>query len=300
MEKKLNDFLYYNEVILGKSLNTIRSYKNDLSQLIEYLENNEGINSFDKVEVMTLRSYIAYLSYSKKSSKRTINRKISAVRSFFDYLISINQLDENKAIYVNTPKFESKLPNFLTKEDMSKLREVVNTDSIIGLRDRAIIEILYSSGLRSFELLDLVESMIDFKNRELRVIGKGNKERITFFSVTAKKYLEEYIAVKKANDKYKKDIVFSNARGGKLTTRSLRRIIEAYGLKSGIQKEVSPHTFRHSFASELLNSGVDIRYVQELLGHQSIATTQFYTHISKKKLRDVYLKTHPFASKEEK
>ncbi|VWL85728.1 site-specific tyrosine recombinase/integron integrase [Oceanivirga miroungae] len=298
MEKLLNDFLYYNEVILGKSPNTIRSYKNDLSQLIEYLGNNEGIVSFNEVELMTLRSYIAYLSYSKKSSKRTINRKISAIRSFFDYLVSVDKLEENIAIYVNTPKFENKLPNYLTKEDMEKLREVISLDSIIGLRDRAIIELLYSSGLRSFELLDLVETTIDFKNRELRVIGKGNKERITFFSVTAKKYLEEYIGVKKANNKYNKDILFSNARGGKLTTRSLRRIIEAYSLKSGIQKEVSPHTFRHSFATELLNSGVDIRYVQELLGHQSIATTQFYTHVSKKKLRDMYLKTHPFANEE--
>lgn len=300
MEKLLNDFLYYNEIILGKSSNTIRSYKNDLNQLIEYLLKNENIDSFDRVEVMTLRSYIFYLNYAKKSSKRTINRKISAIRSFFDYLVSVDKLEENKAIYVNTPKFENKLPSFLTKEDMAKLRTVVIANDLIGLRDRAIIEMLYSSGLRSFELLDLMEAMIDFKNREVRVIGKGNKERITFFSMTAKKYLEEYIATKKANNKYNKDIVFSNARGAKLTTRSLRRIIEAYAIKSGIQKEVSPHTFRHSFASELLNAGADIRYVQELLGHSSIATTQFYTHISKKKLRDVYLKAHPFANKDEK
>ncbi|WP_067141829.1 site-specific tyrosine recombinase/integron integrase [Oceanivirga salmonicida] len=300
MNKKLDDYLYYNEVILGKSHNTIRSYRNDISQLIEYLEKNEAIFEFKNVEIMTLRSYIAYLNYVKKSSKRSINRKISAIRSFFDYLISNNELDENKAIYINTPKFENKLPTFLVKEDMEKLRAVIPLDNILGMRDRAIIEVLYSSGLRSFELLELSESMINMEERELRVIGKGNKERITFFSNTAHKYLKEYIAVKKANNKYNKDIVFANARGARLTTRSLRRLVEAYGVKSGINKEITPHVFRHSFATELLNSGVDIRYVQELLGHTSIATTQFYTHVSKKALRDVYLKTHPFASKDEK
>ena len=197
------------------------------------------------------------------------------------------------------PKFENKLPSFLLKEDMEKVRLVINTNNILGLRDRAIIEMLYSSGIRSSELLDLSENMINMQDRELRVIGKGNKERITFFSKTAKKYLTEYIEAKKSKTYYDKNIVFANSKGGKLTTRSLRRLIEDYNKRSGITKELTPHVFRHTFATQLLNSGVDIRYVQELLGHTSIATTQFYTHVSKKALRDVYLKTHPFAKEDE-
>ena len=299
MRKSVDSYLYYNEIILGKSYNTIRSYKNDLNQFITYLEENEGIKDFKDVEIITFRSFIAYLNSDIKITKRSINRKLSAIRSFFEYLVKNNKLEENKAIYINMPKFENKLPSFLLKEDMEKVRLVINTNNILGLRDRAIIEILYSSGIRSSELLDLSENMINMQDRELRVIGKGNKERITFFSKTAKKYLTEYIEAKKSKTYYDKNIVFANSKGGKLTTRSLRRLIEDYNKRSGITKELTPHVFRHTFATQLLNSGVDIRYVQELLGHTSIATTQFYTHVSKKALRDVYLKTNPFAKEDE-
>ncbi len=299
MRKSVDSYLYYNEIILGKSYNTIRSYKNDLNQFITYLEENEGIKDFKDVEIITFRSFIVYLNSDIKITKRSINRKLSAIRSFFEYLVKNNKLEENKAIYINMPKFENKLPSFLLKEDMEKVRLVINTNNILGLRDRAIIEVLYSSGIRSSELLDLSENMINMQDRELRVIGKGNKERITFFSKTAKKYLTEYIEAKKSKTYYDKNIVFANSKGGKLTTRSLRRLIEDYNKRSGITKELTPHVFRHTFATQLLNSGVDIRYVQELLGHTSIATTQFYTHVSKKALRDVYLKTHPFAKEDE-
>lgn len=299
MRKSVDSYLYYNEIILGKSYNTIRSYKNDLNQFITYLEENEGIKDFKDVEIITFRSFIAYLNSDIKITKRSINRKLSAIRSFFEYLVKNNKLEENKAIYINMPKFENKLPSFLLKEDMEKVRLVINTNNILGLRDRAIIEVLYSSGIRSSELLDLSENMINMQDRELRVIGKGNKERITFFSKTAKKYLTEYIEAKKSKTYYDKNIVFANSKGDKLTTRSLRRLIEDYNKRSGITKELTPHVFRHTFATQLLNSGVDIRYVQELLGHTSIATTQFYTHVSKKALRDVYLKTHPFAKEDE-
>lgn len=299
MKKNVDDYLYYNEIILGKSYNTIRSYRNDLTQFITYLSENENIKSLKDVELITFRSFIAYLNSQKKISKRSINRKLSAIRSFFEYLVKNNKLEENKAVYINMPKFENKLPNFLLKEDMEKLRDCIDMKSILGLRDRAIIELLYSSGIRSSELLDLSENMINMDDRELRVIGKGNKERITFFSKTAKKYLLDYITAKKSKIYYDKNIVFANSKGGKLTTRSLRRLIEGYNKKSGIEKELTPHVFRHTFATQLLNSGVDIRYVQELLGHTSIATTQFYTHVSKKALREVYLKTHPFANEKE-
>lgn len=296
MKSILSKFIYYQEVVLNKSFNTVKSYKKDLEQFVDYLINNEGINDFNEVEVFTFRSFIAYLNLELKVNKRSINRKLSAIRTFFKYLLENGYIEENKTVYISTPKFEKALPNYLTKDDFDKIRENINLEKILGLRDRAIVELLYSSGIRSMELLDLNESMINFSEREIRVIGKGNKERITFFSNTAKKYILEYIERKKKEYKnYTKDILFVNKNGEKLDSRSLRRLITNYGKKSNLNKEVTPHVFRHSFATELLNQGVDIRYVQELLGHSSIATTQFYTHISKTVLKDAYMKSHPFA-----
>ena len=301
-------FLYYEEVILGKSHNTIRSYKKDIYQFIDYLEEYEEIMEFNEVEMITLRSFIAYLNSGDQSqavegekehkpvSKRSINRKISALRTFFKYLLEKKIVKTNKVTYITMPKFEKELPNILTREDLNKLREVINTDKITGVRDRLIIEMLYSSGMRAGELIDLSEYMINIPEREIRVIGKGDKERITFFSEIARKWLEKYIADKKKEYKnYDKKIVFANSKGKKLTTRSLRRLIADYGRKAGLQKEITPHVFRHSFATELLNRGVDIRYLQELLGHSSISTTQVYTHVSKALLKDIYMSSHPLA-----
>lgn len=296
MNNLIEKFLYYQEVVLNKSFNTVKSYRKDLEQFREYLEFNEKITDFNDVEIFTFRSFIAYLNIELKIEKRSINRKLSAIRSFFKYLLDNAYIKENKAVYINTPKFEKPLPNYLTKEDIDKIRDVIDMKKITGLRDRAIIELLYSSGIRSMELLDLTEYMIDFNERELRVIGKGNKERITFFSSNAKKYLLEYIERKKIEyKKYNKNELFVNKNGDKLDPRSLRRLISNYAKKANLNKEVTPHIFRHSFATELLNQGVDIRYVQELLGHSTIETTQFYTHLSKTGLKNAYMKSHPFA-----
>ena len=197
MKSILSKFIYYQEVVLNKSFNTVKSYKKDLEQFVDYLINNEGINDFNEVEVFTFRSFIAYLNLELKVNKRSINRKLSAIRTFFKYLLENGYIEENKTVYISTPKFEKALPNYLTKDDFDKIRENINLEKILGLRDRAIVELLYSSGIRSMELLDLNESMINFSEREIRVIGKGNKERITFFSNTAKKYILEYIERKK-------------------------------------------------------------------------------------------------------
>lgn len=300
----VDKFLYYEEVITGKSYNTIKSYKKDIMQFIDYLNEYEEIDEFENVETITFRSFIAYLNSTSKEnnderkvvSKRSINRKISALRTFFKYLQEKKIVKTNKVNYITMPKFEKELPNVLGREDINKLRDAVNTSKITGIRDRLIIELLYSSGIRASELIDLNEYMINIEERELRVIGKGNKERITFFSENSKKWLEKYIEEKKKKySNYTKDVVFANSKGEKLTTRSLRRLIADYAKKAGLQKEVTPHVFRHTFATELLNNGVDIRYLQELLGHSSISTTQVYTHVSKALLKDVYMNTHPLA-----
>ena len=320
----VDKFLYYEEVILGKSFNTIRGYRRDLLQFMEYLEEYEEIHNFEEIEMMTFRSFIAYLNSPKRLeevekndknvksienmensdkkpklkpvSKRSINRKISALRTFFKYLQEIKVIETNKASYINVPKFEKELPNVINRDDLNNLRHVINTEKITGIRDRLIIELLYSSGLRSIELINLSEFMIDIEEREIRVVGKGDKERITFFSENAKKWLIKYIEEKKKQyANYTRDVLIVNSKGKKLTTRSLRRLISAHAHEAGIEKEITPHVFRHSFATELLNNGVDIRYLQELLGHSSIAATQVYTHVSKSLLRDIYMSTHPLS-----
>ena len=302
----VDKYLYYEEVILGKSSNTIRSYRRDILQFMEYIDEYEEIKTFEDVEMLTIRSFIAYLNSderlkkkknAKVISKRSINRKISALRTFFKYLQEKKVIQTNKVMYVNMPKFEKELPNVLSKDDLNKMRSVINTEKITGIRDRLIIELLYSSGIRASELINLNEYVIDFNEREMRIVGKGDKERITFFSRNAKKWLEKYIEEKKKEYKnYSKEILITNSKGKKLTTRSLRRLISNHATEAGLQKEVTPHVFRHSFATELLNNGVDIRYLQELLGHSSISTTQVYTHVSKSFLRSIYMSTHPFAN----
>ena len=300
---QLEKFIYYEEVILGKSYNTVKGYKKDITQFIEYINKNEGLNDFNDVEIITFRSFIAYLSSNSDSKtpntvgKRSINRKISALRTFFKYLNEQEIIKNNKVEYISMPKFEKNLPNVLNKDDIDKLSKVINTDKLIGVRDRLIIELLYSSGIRASELIDMSENMINIREREIRVIGKGNKERITFFSKNTEKWLNEYISLKIMNYKnYNPNVIFVNSRGEKLNSRSLRRLIADYAKKAEINKEVTPHVFRHSFATTLLNKGVDIRYLQELLGHSSISTTQVYTHVSKSLLREVYMKAHPLVN----
>ena len=306
LNTQLEKFIYYEEVILGKSYNTIKSYKKDILQFIEYIDKNEGIKDFNEVEIITFRSFIAYLNSDsnendEKSSssvgKRSINRKISALRTFFKYLNEQEIVKNNKVGYISMPKFEKGLPTVLNKDDIDKIRAVINTDKITGVRDRLIVELLYSSGIRASELIDMSEHMINMSEREIRVIGKGDKERITFFSQNAEKWLKHYIDLKKRDYKnYDSSVIFVNSRGEKLNSRSLRRLITDYAKKADINKEVTPHVFRHSFATTLLNKGVDIRYLQELLGHSSISTTQIYTHVSKALLREVYMSAHPLVN----
>lgn len=313
----VDKFLYYEEVLMGKSYNTIRSYKRDLLQFAEYLFEYEKIYDFEQIEMMTFRSFIMFLNSPERKknksdkkdvlgrkkeikpvSKRSINRKISALRTFFKYLQEIKVVKTNKVIYINMPKFEKELPDVINRDELQKLRNVIDTSKILGLRDRLIIELLYSSGLRSVELINLSEYMVDIEEREIRVIGKGGKERFTFFSETAKKWLIKYIAEKQKQYKnYTPDAIIVNSKGRKLTTRSLRRLISGHAKNAGIEKEITPHVFRHSFAVELLNKGVDMEYLQELLGHSSLSTTQMYTHVNKNLLRDIYMNTHPLAKK---
>lgn len=293
LKKILNDFLYYEEMGAGKSENTLKTYRVDVLQFINYIVEYEEIHDFSNVNHYTIRSFMAYLDRNGRG-KRSINRKISSLRMFFKYLKKKNLIIKNYMNLISNPKFGQNLPTVLNKNEVIKILKEIKISNILGIRDRSIVELLYSTGLRASELLDIKEKVIDFDTREIRVIGKGEKERIAFFSNSSKQWVLKYI-----NEKHKKgfasEYLFLNSKGGKLTDRSLRRLIENYSKKAGIEKEVTPHTFRHTYATYLLNKGVDIRYVQELLGHSNISTTQIYTHVSKEILRDIYIKTHPMA-----
>ena len=300
MKKILTDFLYKEEIGLGKSQETLKTYRTDILQFIKYISNNEDMNSFSQTNKMTFRSFMAYLN-RQGLTKRTINRKISNIRTFFKYLSAEKIIEANYSKLVTSPKFEKKLPTVLTKKEVKIFIESIDTKKIIGIRDRTMIELLYSSGMRSSELLSLSEYLINFNEREIRVVGKGEKERIVFFSKTAREWMLKYISEKKKSySNYTKDFLFVNSNGGELNPRSLRRIITNYSKKINIGKEITVHTFRHSFATYLFNEGVDIKYVQELLGHKSLSTTQIYTRVSKTFLKEVYLKTHPFNKAENK
>lgn len=295
IEEAVNNFIYEEEVVQGKSMMTIKSYVEDLKQFIGYLKEYEEKDDIETVDTMSIRSFLGFLN-KKEISKRSINRKLSTLRSFYKYLTKFSIVAQNYAKVLTSPKFQKDIPTVINQEEVKRIISEIAVDNLSGIRDRAMIELLFSSGLRASELLSLGEQQIDFAEREIRVIGKGNKERITFFSKSSSEWIKKYISEKKRDSsKYKKDILFANDRGGRLSDRSLRRIVEKYAVSAGIEKEVSPHTMRHSFATYLLNKGMDIRLVQELLGHASISTTQIYTHVSKELLRETYLNTHPFA-----
>ncbi|BDU49659.1 site-specific tyrosine recombinase/integron integrase [Haliovirga abyssi] len=293
LKKILNDFLYYEEMGVNKSENTLKIYRVDILQFINYIIEYEDIHDFSNVNHYTIRSFMAYLDRNNRG-KRTINRKISSLRMFFKYLKKKDLIDKNYMTLISNPKFGQNLPTVLNKNEVIKILREIKTSNILGIRDRCIVELLYSTGLRAAELLDIKEKLIDFSAREIRVIGKGEKERTSFFSNSSKNWILKYIEEKRKKG-FLSEYLFLNSRGGKLTDRSLRRLIENYSKKAGIEKEVTPHTFRHTYATYLLNEGVDIRYVQELLGHSNITTTQIYTHVSKEILRDIYIKTHPMA-----
>jgi len=294
IKQLIDKFIYYERVGIGRSDHTIKSYTSDLYQFINYIKEYENIEKLDEIDKKSFRSFMAYLSRNGVS-KRSINRKISAIRSFFSYLLRHKYVSKDYSVLISTPKFDKKIPSIISNSELDMIRDVIDVKKFIGVRDRAIIELLYSSGIRATELLEIRENLIDFDERELRIIGKGEKERITFFSNNAKEWMLHYINERNLKYNIEGQGLFINSRGQTLSDRSLRRIIKGYAKKAGIEKEISPHTFRHSFASYLLNKGIDIRYLQELLGHSSITTTQAYTHVGKKFLKEVYLRTHPFS-----
>lgn len=274
--KLIKDFIYYEEFGQGKSINTIKSFKRDLGQLREYLEGLGRDIAPHEIDEMMLRGFLMELQ-RENIGKRSLNRKLSSLRGFFKYLKGQGVIEKNPTLLLTGPSFHTKQPEILTLSEVNALREVIDTKKANGLRDRLIVELLYSSGIRANELLALSENLFDLERRQLKV-ASGKQPRMVFFSERAREYYIRYIEAKKEKyrGKYTPDILFVNGSGTRLSDRSLRRIIDRYVKRAGIEKEISPHTFRHTFGVYMMEHGMEILYLQELMGHVSIESTRVY------------------------
>ncbi len=281
------------------SENTVRNYKIDLYQFYHFLreiENKEKID-IETIDHYTVREFLGYL-YSKKLSKKSVARKVSSLKSFFKFLYLQKKIKVNPLSNIPYPRLDKDLPNFLTFSEIDELLNLQD-ESPLGKRDGAILEFLYATGMRVSEICSLNINDVDIARQIVKVRGKGKKERIVPFNNVARRKLEKYLEIrekllrKSRNGVSSPEAFFLNYRGGRLTDRSVRRILEKYITQLAIKRKVSPHTIRHSFATHLLNNGADLRTIQELLGHASLSSTQKYTHMGIEELLKIYNKSHP-------
>jgi integrase/recombinase XerC len=299
MHAAIDGFLRYLKIERNSSELTIKSYADDMSALVEFLtEHKGGVTPPGEINVGVLREYLAFL-HDCGYARSTVARRIACLRSFFRYCCRENICETNPAQALRTPRAGRKLPHFLTSEQVGLLLEAPPANSAAGLRDRAILETMYSAGLRVAELVGLNVTDWDQDSGILRVLGKGRKERIAPVGSYASKALLNWMDVRKPADDAGDDefAMFLNRFGKRLTTRSIGRMLEKHLATAGLDSATSPHTLRHSFATHLLDGGADLRTVQELLGHKSLTTTQIYTHVSTRRLRETYEKAHPHARK---
>ena len=296
-------YVNYLQYERNASPHTIRNYRSDLLQFRNYLAQGRSKAPVDirRVDLLSLRGFLAFL-FEKKEQKSSIARKLAAVRAFFKFLSREGVLTENPAALVSTPKLAKSLPRIMTEEEMNGFLNQVAQASVVGipglLRDRAMLELLYASGLRVSELVGLDLGSVNFGDGMLLVRGKGRKERIVPFGSKAKQALTDYLPARERilrDNKTSGTALFLNARGTRLTTRSVDRLVKKYVRMFGPNVKVSPHSLRHAFASHLLTEGADLRAIQEMLGHASLSTTQKYTQVSIKQLIEVYDKAHPKA-----
>ncbi len=288
---KYIDYLLYEKAY---SKHTILNYKDDILEYLDFLKLEEL--EYENIVYEDLRYYLVYLKDKKKNSNSSIDRKISALRGFYKYLVNLKILEVNPFDIVSGPKKEKKLPRYFEYNELEELFNSVDISSVIGRRDRLILELLYATGVRVSEMVEIKVSDIDISNRNINIIGKGNKERIVKFGEYCLDAINDYL-----DNSYNKlninniNYLFLNSRGSKLTDRGVRYILDNLIKKTSLNKKISPHMLRHSFATHLLNNGADLLTVQKLLGHESIKATQVYTHVSTDRLKEVYFKSFPRA-----
>ena len=276
IDKYIKDFLYIMEFGENKSLNTIKSMKKDLSQLSVYLREIEKVTDVMEITSVMLRGFLISLQ-DNNVGKRSLNRKLSSLRSFFKFLLKNNHIKSNPVEVINSPSFEAEKPDILTLDEINRLRAVINTDNANGLRDRLMLELMYSSGITSIEMLKTGEQFFNLDKRELLVFN-GKNNRIVFFSERTREYFKKYVEAKKEKykEKYNPEILFVNGSGNRLSDRSLRRIVDRYAQRASITREISPYSFRHTFALHMLAKGMKINYLKELMGHVTIESTKVY------------------------
>lgn len=292
---EITDFKYYLNNVKRESINTINAYITDLEQYSKFLYKYQGIEDVNDITREDIMKYLASLK-RKELTKSTIARKIVVIKRFHKFLKENNYTDTNPAEYIDSVKMDKPLPTVLTREEVAKMIESIDGEEPLDLRNRAMMETLYASGLRISELLDLKLQDLHLREQYMVVVGKGNKERMVPLGDMAaqalRKYLEKgrgYIANKPSN------LLFFNYKGEQMSRQGFFKFIKKLASDNGITKEISPHTIRHSFATHLLEGGTDLRVVQELLGHEDISTTQRYTHVDSDRLKDVYDRAHPLA-----
>lgn len=271
---------------------TITSYLNDLSLFEDYLRIKKI--SYLNIRKDEIREFLKYLD-SNKYSRNTVSRILSSLRGFYNYLETQQKIEANYFGLIRNPKKEKKLPNYLEFNEYEILIDSIDDSDEFGVRNKLIIEFLYNTGLRVSELSNVKLTDISESERKIKVLGKGNKERIVYFGDYAKEFLDEYLAIARLKLLKGKrcDYLFINNKSSKLTVRGIEQILDKVVTNASIKHKISPHTLRHTFATHLLNEGADLKSVQELLGHSSLSTTQIYTHVSNERLRNVYLKAHP-------
>ena len=289
MQDYINKYLAHIEHNRNFSSQTLRAYRNDLHQYLSFLI-AEGCRDLGNVTRLLLRGFLAFLK-KQDYSKTTIARKLVSIRSLYKFLCREGILKFNPVENIRAPKLDKKLPGFMSINETETLLNLPGLNTLSGIRDRAIMETLYSTGMRVSELVGIDVEDIDFFNEVVKVKGKGKKERLQPIGNHALDAIRSYLSKRDADNK----ALFLNNRCGRLTERSVARMLEKYVKKAGLSLNISPHTFRHSFATHLLDRGADLRSVQELLGHANLSTTQIYTHITTERLKQVYDKAHPRA-----
>lgn len=295
MDRYLTEFINYLQIEKGLSKNTQEAYQRDISKFLAFLKKRK-IKDFTGVKRSDILDFLGSL-LDEGAAFTSSARHLSSIKSFFRFMVLDGHMTANPADNLESPRVQRKLPQVLTVEEMDKILTQPNPVLLIGLRDRAMFELMYATGLRVSELLSLELDDVNLTAGYVRCLGKGQRERIVPINQTASYWVERYIA--RSRQRLIKGsvnrILFVNANGRKMTRQGFWKILNKYVDEAGIGKEVTPHTFRHSFATHLLENGADLRAVQEMLGHADISTTQIYTHLTKTHLREVYQKSHPRA-----
>lgn len=288
----INDFKFYLQIERGLSKNTVMSYSHDISSFVDFMENSNIKESPQNCSKETLQQFI--FTQSKLIGSNSQARRVSALKSFFNFLIFENYCQDSPADLIEAPKIGRKLPQILNTDEIEKILDGIELNKSQGQRNRAIIETLYGSGLRVSELVEITLSNIFIKENIIRVNGKGGKQRLIPLGSYSKKFIQIYVDEIRPFEKIKdEDILFLNRNGKKMSRAMIFTIIRNAAKKVGIKKKISPHTFRHSFATHLLENGADLRTIQLLLGHESIITTEIYTHLDNKHLKKVMEEFHP-------